>query len=303
MIPKRSSFEYNYEYTPYSFEIEAETAIDASLLVIFGVQLIRQSLDFSPHAAGMMFYSKSNPDGVLIDGVVTDYSDVLDQSERQNWVMASGETGTVFLMFDINLMKNSKRRIYFRDQKENPWTGDETGNTGDQYSYGDMGVMIEATGDALITDKLTISYKGYFLDKTNANVEFGKQLLSWEQNPIDVSASTQYYEPATLVEEPGSRPDDFKLHAAYPNPFSMTSDQSVRFEFSGQVNELYNLVVYNAIGQQVAEFKNLTVNSNGRHSLLWDAHDNVGMPLMTGVYFYKLQNGAKIQTGKLVVSR
>ncbi|MBN1466909.1 T9SS type A sorting domain-containing protein, partial [candidate division KSB1 bacterium] len=76
----------------------------------------------------------------------------------------------------------------------------------------------------------------------------------------------------------------------------------VRLEFSGRVNELYDLVVYNVIGQQVAEFHDLTVNSNGRHSFLWDAHDSYGMPLVPGVYFCHLQNGARIQTKKLVIA-
>ncbi|MBN1464755.1 hypothetical protein JXA02_03265, partial [candidate division KSB1 bacterium] len=250
LIPKRSSFEYNYEYTPYSFEIEAQTQIDASLLALFGVKLMRQSLDFNPDAVGMKFYSTSNPEGITIDGVVTPYSDVLNQNDQKNWVLASGNDGAAFLIFDITLMKNSRRRVYFHDQKENS-SGDGTASTGDQYSYGDMGVMIEATGDALITNQLTIAFKGYFIDRANADVEYGKQLMEWELNPLIITAARQTYEPGSLVSS-RSAPDDFQLHAAFPNPYSIASENGVRLEFSGRVNELYDLVVYNVIGQQVA---------------------------------------------------
>jgi hypothetical protein len=300
LIPKRSSFEYNYEYTPYSFGIEAQTQIDASLLALFGVKLMRQSLDFNSDAVGMLFYSAKNPEGILIDGIVSPYYNVLDQNENKNWVMASGEDGTVFLIFDITLMENSKRQIYFHDQKDNPGSGDETENTGDQYSYGDMGVMIEATGSALITPRLTISFKGYFIDRANVDAAYGKQLMEWELNPLIVTASQQTYEPSSLVSR--LAPDDFQLYAAFPNPYSIGSERGIQLEFSGKANESYDLVVYNVIGQRVAEFNNLTVNSQGRHSFLWDASDSYGVPLVPGVYFCHLQNGARIETQKLVLT-
>jgi len=302
LLPKRSSFKYNYEYTPYSFAIEAQTDIDASLLALFGVKLMRQSLDFNENAAGMMFYSDTNRDGVLIDGVPSGYSDVLSQDQQQNWVMATGDRGTVFLIFDVDIMKNSKRRIYFRDQKDNPWTGDETANTGDEYSYGDMGVMIEATGDALITSQLSVVFKGYFIDQKNVKVEFAEQLFAWEQNPLQITAEAQRYD-ATRAVRTNLQPDDFALDAAYPNPYSLKSNKNIIFAFSGQRNEFYDLVVFNIIGQQIVAFNNLSVDANGRHALRWDGRDAAGSFISPGVYFYQLKNGAHIQTEKLVISR
>ncbi|MBN1480210.1 T9SS type A sorting domain-containing protein [candidate division KSB1 bacterium] len=303
IISKPSPFEYNYEYTPYSFAIEAETDIDASLLAIFGVRLIRQSLDFNNNAVGMTFYSANNPNGVLIDGVATSYSDALNQSERENWVMATGDHGTVFLIFNITIMKNSRRRIYFHDEKNNSNTGDMTQNTGDSFSIGDMGVMIEATGDALITNRLAVTYKGYFIDRANVNFEFGEQLLAWEQNPLNVTAVLQMYDPTGIVESEPGPPDDFQLYSTYPNPYHLNSAARIRFEFGGSVNNLYDIVVYNVIGQKVVEFKNLAVNANGRHVVLWDARDANGLLTAPGVYFVQLDNGIQTLTQKLIISR
>jgi hypothetical protein len=302
LLPKRSSFKYYYEYTPYSFAIEAETDIDASLLALFGVKLIRQSLDFNEKAIGMTFYSDTNRDGILIDGVVSDYSDVLGQDQQQNWVMATGDQGTVFLIFDMDIMKNSKRSVYFRDQKDNEWTGDDTKNTGDEFSYGDMGVMIRASGDALITDKLSIIFKGYFIDRTNVSANFGEQILAWEQNPVNVNAVLQQQD-LTDVTQSEVQPLDFHLDAAYPNPYSLASNKNIILKFSGHRNDYYDLVVYNMIGQQITTFKNLTVDANGRYQLKWDARDQFGVTVAPGVYFVQLQNGPELQTQKLVISR
>ncbi len=302
LLPKRSSFKYNYEYTPYSFAIEAQTDIDASLLALFGVKLMRQSLDFNENAIGMTFYSDTNRDGVLIDGLVSDYSDVLAQDKQQNWVMATGDHGTVFLIFDIDIMKNSRRSIYFRDQKDNSWTGDDTQNTGDDFSYGDMGVMIKATGDALITDKLSIVFKGYFIDRTNVSANFGEQLLAWEQNPVNVTAVTQTQDVSGIATT-DFQPADFRLESVYPNPYSILSNKNVVFTFSGHRNDYYDLVVYNNIGQQIVEFRDLSVDANGHSALRWDGRDQFGLPVAPGVFFVQLKNGVDIQTQKLVISR
>lgn len=302
LLPKRSSFKYNYEYTPYSFAIEAQTDIDAALLALFGVKLMRQSLDFNENAVGMTFYSDTNRDGVLIDGIVTDFSDVISQDKQQNWVMATGDQGTVFLIFDVDIMKNSKRSIYFRDQKDNSWTGDETENTGDEFSYGDMGVMIRATGDALITDKLSIIFKGYFINRTHVSANFGDQLLAWEQNPVQLNAVTQPYK-ETKVTQAEVQPERFYLDAAYPNPYSLASNKNIIFSFTGRRNEVYDLVVYNMIGQQITSFKNLSVDVNGRATVRWDGRDDIGLSVAPGVYFYQLKNDAELETQKLIIAR
>lgn len=303
IISKPSPFDYNYEYTPYSFAIEAETEIDAGLLALFGVRLIRQSIDFNSSAVGMTFYSMTNPNGVLIDGIATNFSDVLNQSDRENWVMATGNHGTVFLIFDITLMKNSRRRIYFHDDKTNSNTGDTTQNTGDSFSYGDMGVMIEATGDALITERLAVTYKGYFIDQMNAQFEFGEQLFAWVQNPCGINATPQNYDPTGIIESSAEPPKNFQLYAAYPNPFFLNSAMRLQLEYSGSLNHLYDIVVYNVIGQKIADFKNLTVSSNGRHTVLWDARASNGSLAPPGVYFIQLKNGVHTQTQKLIISR
>ncbi|MDZ7372136.1 MAG: hypothetical protein ONB12_13325, partial [candidate division KSB1 bacterium] len=64
LLPKRSTFDYHFHYFPNSFKISAETDLDAAILSIFGVQLLRQSLDLSENARGMKVFSPFNRDGL-----------------------------------------------------------------------------------------------------------------------------------------------------------------------------------------------------------------------------------------------
>ncbi len=96
----------------------------------------------------------------------------------------------------------------------------------------------------------------------------------------------------TSVDEPSSAiPNDFVLHQNYPNPFNPTTKISYELPVSTQVQ----LVVYNQLGQQVAELINGYVSS-GSHEVTFD-----GSGLASGMYFARLVVGANAQTKKMVL--
>ena len=90
----------------------------------------------------------------------------------------------------------------------------------------------------------------------------------------------------TSVQEPvsGAVPVAYTLDQNYPNPFN----PSTQIRFSLPVASSVHLVVYNVLGQAVA---NLTdgVLPAGQHVVVWDGRNSVGAPVSTGVYFYRLQ--------------
>ncbi len=302
LLPSKSDFESHYEYTPYSFHIAAETDIDAGLLALFGVKIIRQSLDFNENARGMKVYSSNNRDGLLIDGEPDAYDDLLDPSSSMNWVMAAGEDGAVIFIVNISPMKNSRRSLYYFDNRNGDTPPDGAGDTGDGRSFGDMGLMIRATGDALITDRLIIDFKSYFLDRPGLDIEFGEKLIDWEQHPLEMQATEQTYQPLAVAEQSALSPVDFYLAPAYPNPYRMTQTGKIVFEFFGRKNEMYHLVVYNVLGRRVAQFRDVRVGADGRRTLVWNIHETESA-ITPGVYFYQLQNNARSQTRKLVIRR
>ena len=66
----------------------------------------------------------------------------------------------------------------------------------------------------------------------------------------------------------------------------------------GQVH----LAVYNLIGQEVR----LLVDNNrtrGRHQAYWDGKNNVGHPVASGVYIYKLQIADFVESKRMVLMK
>lgn len=75
-------------------------------------------------------------------------------------------------------------------------------------------------------------------------------------------------------------PSQFQLQQNYPNPFNPTT--TIAFELAEDAN--VTLVVYNAIGQQVATILNHELYTEGDNDVVFNASN-----LPSGVYFYRLE--------------
>lgn len=83
----------------------------------------------------------------------------------------------------------------------------------------------------------------------------------------------------------------FALAQNYPNPFN----PSTTIEFSLPKNERVKLAVYDLLGREVASLVDGRLDA-GQHSFVFD-----GSNLTSGIYFYRLQAGAQVQTRKLML--
>jgi hypothetical protein len=79
-------------------------------------------------------------------------------------------------------------------------------------------------------------------------------------------------------------PHDFSLFQNSPNPFNPTT--SIRYTLPGA--SLVVLDIYNILGQKV---RGLVSEEQvaGEHLVSWDATNDAGRPIATGVYFYRLE--------------
>ena len=98
--------------------------------------------------------------------------------------------------------------------------------------------------------------------------------------------------PITGIINQNNNPIDFELKQNYPNPFN----PSTRIDFSVPKSSNITLLVYDAVGRQVAlladEYK-----QSGNYSVSWDAGR-----LSSGVYFYTLQtDNGFVQTKKMTL--
>ena len=96
---------------------------------------------------------------------------------------------------------------------------------------------------------------------------------------------------ATGVREVAALPVAYALHQNYPNPFNPST--TIRYGLPSR--SMVSLTIYNAIGQQVAVLQQGEKEA-GYHSVQFNASH-----LASGVYFYRLQTGAFVDTKKFLL--
>ena len=91
-------------------------------------------------------------------------------------------------------------------------------------------------------------------------------------------------------------PTTFVVHQNYPNPFNPIT--TLRYDLPEQAT--VNITIYNMLGREVKTLINQTQGA-GYMSVIWDATDEYGKPVSTGIYLYQIQAGGYISTKKMVL--
>ena len=91
-------------------------------------------------------------------------------------------------------------------------------------------------------------------------------------------------------------PAAFVLHGNYPNPFN--PETAIGFEL-GQPAKV-RLEVFDLLGQHLRTLVE-GERGAGAHRAIWDGRDEIGAPVASGVYFYRLQAGARAQVRSMVL--
>jgi hypothetical protein len=104
--------------------------------------------------------------------------------------------------------------------------------------------------------------------------------------------------PATFVPQqtPQIGPQKYMLHQNYPNPFNPQTHISYQLSQAGQVS----LCIYNIKGQLVKRLLD-QYQQSGEHSITWDGRDAYGIPVASGVYFYRLSAGRFQEVRKMLL--
>lgn len=92
--------------------------------------------------------------------------------------------------------------------------------------------------------------------------------------------------------------DGFELHQNYPNPFN----PATRIRFKLQKAEHVALVIYTLAGRSVRELVHGEMAA-GQHGFVWDARDDRGLPVASGVYLCVLRSGSFSAQTKLLLMR
>lgn len=99
-------------------------------------------------------------------------------------------------------------------------------------------------------------------------------------------------EPLAVEHTPGS----FTLEQNFPNPFNPGTE----IRFTLPENQRVELKIYNSLGQLVKTLANAPYEA-GQHIVTWNATDDSGARVSSGIYIYQLQAGKFVQTKKMLL--
>jgi len=128
---------------------------------------------------------------------------------------------------------------------------------------------------------------------------FPEDKAAWEDQMEDEHAAleTALNEGRVVAVEDGpagSAPSEFTLAQNYPNPFNPTTN--IQFDLPRQAE--VTLEIYDITGQKV---KTLVDKSHtaGQYTYTWNATDEMGQQVSSGIYIYRLEAGDAIQSKRM----
>ena len=102
----------------------------------------------------------------------------------------------------------------------------------------------------------------------------------------------------TSVDKFAELPNKFELKSNYPNPFNPTTN----IIFSIPNNSNVRLDIFNSLGQLVRTLVDQNYAS-GNYTTIWNARDDFGNKVNSGVYIYRLVSGNKIESKRMVLMK
>jgi hypothetical protein len=173
-------------------------------------------------------------------------------------------------------------------------TGSQTNNAGwwierslDGETYEVVGEFVAGAG----TSDALLSYS--FEDGKLPTAE----MVYYRLKQVDLDGTVRFSDPLGVAL--GARfepvPTDFAVNA-YPNPFNPSTTVS----YDLPVDAAVTIVIYDAVGQEVRRLVS-DQKSAGRYKVQWDARDNLGHAVGSGVYIASVKAGSWSASQKMLL--
>ncbi len=91
-------------------------------------------------------------------------------------------------------------------------------------------------------------------------------------------------------------PSEFSLSQNYPNPFNPTT----RIKFTLPQNSFVTIKIYDMLGREIKTLINQEMTA-GSYSIDWNAENNLGSNVSSGMYIYRITAGSFVATKKMVL--
>ncbi len=138
---------------------------------------------------------------------------------------------------------------------------------------------------------------GYFDDDSLGDILIASMDYDNFYAPHLVWIEHDYEEVISIDDEDNAvMPGNIEISAIYPNPFNPTT----RIEYKLPKSENVQIAVFNVNGKMVKQLANGYQN-NGLHSIRWNAKNDLGQPVPSGVYFITIQSEHNLISQKLLL--
>jgi hypothetical protein len=114
---------------------------------------------------------------------------------------------------------------------------------------------------------------------------------------VDSKVVTRH-KPVGIIKICNTIPEECSLLQNYPNPFNPNT--VIRFRIKD--SRFVSLKIYNILGQQIATLVNEKLKT-GIYEVPFNINLSSGIPLPTGIYFYKLNAGDFSETKKMLIKK
>ena len=178
----------------------------------------------------------------------------------------------------------------------------------DYYGYEEsdtISLAYEVTDDMLslsaefdFCEMMGDDYYYYYYDSLNCYDMFEMQfgITDIQDITLDFWMEMSYSGPLAIAGEIGLKPGQFKLNQAYPNPFNPTTTLKYEMGSAGPVS----INVFDVSGHKIRSLYN-GIQIPGLHEVRWDAKNDNGRSMSSGVYLFKVNVNGKTHTAKTLL--
>ena len=128
--------------------------------------------------------------------------------------------------------------------------------------------------------------------------EQADQLIAEARRIINAINASSLSKQSVQTITQSSVPHLYNLEQNYPNPFNPTTQIQFAIPIAGNVT----LKIYNSLGQLVKTLADGNMSA-GYHTVTWNATDNSGNKLSSGVYFYRITAESFVQVRKMILMK
>ena len=133
---------------------------------------------------------------------------------------------------------------------------------------------------------------------------YGNTYYYWIES-VDQAGTTYLYNPVGIdipfEYDEENAPDILEISGIqnYPNPFNPSTVLAYKTEDITNAN----ITIFNTKGQIIRTFNNLTIDEDNNGYEVWNGKDSSGMPVASGIYFYRLTTKTQTYSKKMILSK